>query len=71
LYGTFSRIDYKLGHKQILINLRRLRIFVKIREQEGRTGPVWRGLDTSEEEDVRKGCRSVNMVQILYLNVCI
>jgi hypothetical protein len=39
-------------------------------EQEGRTGPVWWGADTSGRgEDVGKGCRRVNMVQILCTHV--
>jgi hypothetical protein len=42
--------------------------FNKIGEQEGRTSPVWvgRGVGTSMRgEDVEKGCRRVNIVQIL------
>jgi hypothetical protein len=38
-------------------------------EQEGKTGPVW-GIGTSGRgKDIRKGCRRVNMVEILmYVN---
>jgi hypothetical protein len=37
-------------------------LFYKIREQEGRTGPVW-GFGTSVRgEDVEKGYRSANVV---------
>jgi hypothetical protein len=44
--------------------------FYKIREQEGKTGSVW-GVGTRErEEDVGKGYRRVNMVQILCTHVC-
>jgi hypothetical protein len=42
----------------------------KIREQESRTGPTW-GFGTSgREEEVEKGCRRVNIVQILCTYVC-
>jgi hypothetical protein len=40
----------------------------KFREQEGRTGPAWWGLRMGEE--VRKGHRWVNIVQILCIEVC-
>jgi hypothetical protein len=44
--------------------------FFKNREKEGKIGPVW-GVGTSEEgEDIRKGCRRVNMVEILCTCVC-
>jgi hypothetical protein len=42
--------------------------FYKNREQEGKTGPVW-GLVPVGREDIRKGCRRVNMVEILCTHV--
>jgi hypothetical protein len=43
--------------------------FYKSGEQEGRTGPLW-GVGTSgRREDVGKGCRRVNMMQILCTHV--
>jgi hypothetical protein len=39
--------------------------FYKIREQEGGTGPVWRGWYQWEGEEVGKGCGRMNTVQIL------
>jgi hypothetical protein len=46
--------------------------FYKIGEQEGQTGPAWgvRWLVPVEREEVGKGCRRVNMVQILCTQVC-
>jgi hypothetical protein len=46
--------------------------FCKIREQEGETGPAgWRGVATSGRgEEVGKGCKRVNMVQILCAHEC-
>jgi hypothetical protein len=42
----------------------------RIREEEGRTGPAW-GVGTGRRgEKVRRGCRRVNMVQILCTHVC-
>jgi hypothetical protein len=41
--------------------------FVKIGEQEGKTGPVW---GWYQWEDVRKECRRVNRVKILCSHVC-
>jgi hypothetical protein len=38
-------------------------------EQDSKTGPVC-GVGTSGEEDIRKGCRRVNMVEILCTHVC-
>jgi hypothetical protein len=45
--------------------------FYKIGEQEGKTGPAWGegGWYQWEEEDVGKGCKRVNMVQILCAHV--
>jgi hypothetical protein len=37
--------------------------FVKKREQQGKTGPVWELLPVGRQEDIRKGCRRVNMVE--------
>jgi hypothetical protein len=43
--------------------------FFKNREQEVKLVPVW-GVGTSGRgEDIRKGCRRVNMVDILYTHV--
>jgi hypothetical protein len=39
-------------------------------EQEGKTGPMGRGSTRRRGEDIRKGCRRVNMVEILYTHVC-
>jgi hypothetical protein len=44
--------------------------FYKIREQKGRTGPVWGTGASGKGEDVGKGCRRVNMAQILYIHIC-
>jgi hypothetical protein len=38
--------------------------FYKNRDQEGRTGPAWGGGTSGKGEDVGRGCRRVNMVQI-------
>jgi hypothetical protein len=35
-----------------------------------RTGPVWRIGTLGRGEDVRKGCRQVNVEEILYTHVC-
>jgi hypothetical protein len=42
--------------------------FFKNREQEGKTGPVW-GWYQWEGEDIRKGYRRVNVVEILHTQV--
>jgi hypothetical protein len=42
--------------------------FTKNGEQEGRIGPVW-GIVPVGWEDTRKGCRTVNIVEILYTHV--
>jgi hypothetical protein len=47
--------------------------FYKIGEQEGGTGPGGQGgvlVPVGREEVVEKGCRRVNMVQILCTHVC-
>jgi hypothetical protein len=44
--------------------------FYKVREQEGRTSSVWVAGASGRREDVGKGCRRVNMVQILCTNGC-
>jgi hypothetical protein len=44
--------------------------FYKIGEQEGRAHPVW-GIGTSGRgKERKKGCKRVNMVQILCKYVC-
>jgi hypothetical protein len=43
--------------------------FYKIGEQEDGTGSAWE-VDTSGREDGGKGCRRMNMVQILCTHVC-
>jgi hypothetical protein len=44
--------------------------FYKNREQEGRTDSMGGGGGTSGKgEDIRKGCRTVNMVEILGTHV--
>jgi hypothetical protein len=43
--------------------------FFKNREQEGKTGPIWRVGTNGREEDLEKGCRRVNMVEILCTHV--
>jgi hypothetical protein len=40
-------------------------LFFKNGEQEGKTGPVWMGVISGRGEDMGKGCRRVNMVEIL------
>jgi hypothetical protein len=44
--------------------------FYKIREQQGVTGPAWRGCYQWEGDNVGKWWRMVNMVQILSTHVC-
>jgi hypothetical protein len=39
--------------------------FYKNGEQEGKTGPVSRTCSCEQREDTKKGCRRVNMVDIL------
>jgi hypothetical protein len=45
--------------------------FLSNREQEGKTCPV-KGVGTSGRrwKNIRKGCRRVNMVEILHIHVC-
>jgi hypothetical protein len=44
--------------------------FCKTDVQDGGTGPSWGEVDVSwRGEEVEKGCRRVNIVQILYTNV--
>jgi hypothetical protein len=38
--------------------------FYKNREQEGKTGPVWKIYTSGMREDIRKRCRRMNMVEI-------
>jgi hypothetical protein len=44
--------------------------FYKSREQEGKTGLVWRVGTSARREDIRKECRKVNVVEIFCTNVC-
>jgi hypothetical protein len=39
--------------------------FFQNREQEGKTGPVWALVPMGRREDISKGCRRVNVVEIL------
>jgi hypothetical protein len=39
-------------------------------KQECKTGPVWWVSTSGRGEDARKGCRRVNMVEILFTYVC-
>jgi hypothetical protein len=43
--------------------------FLKNREQEGKTGPVWGLAPVTVGEDIRKGYRKVNMMEILCICV--
>jgi hypothetical protein len=43
--------------------------FFKDGEQEGKTSPVWGLVPVGEGEDIKKGCRRANMVEILYTHV--
>jgi hypothetical protein len=43
-------------------------LFFKKREQEGKLGPVW-GLAPVGGEGYKKGCRKMNMVEILCTHV--
>jgi hypothetical protein len=47
-------------------------LFFRNREQEGKTGPIWRLGSSGMEEGIRKGCRRVNVdvVEILCSHVC-
>jgi hypothetical protein len=54
----------------VILNKQKNGLFHKNREQEDKTGPVlWVG-SRGKGEDIRKGCRRVNMVEILYILVC-
>jgi hypothetical protein len=44
--------------------------FSKSREQEDKTGPVWEVGTSGRGEDIRKGCRRVNMVGIFCTHGC-
>jgi hypothetical protein len=44
--------------------------FNKNRDQEGKTGPVWGVGSSGKEEDIRKVCRRVNVVEIFSTHVC-
>jgi hypothetical protein len=44
--------------------------FSKNGEQEGKTGPIWGAGTSGKGEDIRKGCRRMNMVEILCIYVC-
>jgi hypothetical protein len=44
--------------------------FYEIREQEDRTGPVWGAGSSGKREDVGRGCKKENMVQILCPHIC-
>jgi hypothetical protein len=44
--------------------------FYKIRKQEGGIDPAWDGGCQKEGEEVEKGCRKVNMMQILHTHIC-
>jgi hypothetical protein len=44
--------------------------FFKKREQEGKTGSVWGVSISGRGDDIRKGCRRVNILEILCSHVC-
>jgi hypothetical protein len=44
--------------------------FSKNGEKEGKTGPFWEIGTNGRGEDKRKGCKRVNMVEILCTHVC-
>jgi hypothetical protein len=44
--------------------------FFKNGQQEGKTGPVCGLVLVGGGEDIRKGCRRVNVVEILCTHVC-
>jgi hypothetical protein len=45
-------------------------VFYKNGEQEGKTDHVWWVGTSGRGEDKRKGCRVMNMVEILCTHVC-
>jgi hypothetical protein len=45
-------------------------IIYKNRKQEGRTSPVWGIFSSGKRYDMERGCRRVNMVQILCTHGC-
>jgi hypothetical protein len=44
--------------------------FYKNREEKGKTGPVWKMITSRSGEDVRKGEKRVNMVEIVWAHIC-
>jgi hypothetical protein len=44
--------------------------FHKIGEQEGEAGPVWVVGTSGRDEDVGRGCRRMDIIQILCTHVC-
>jgi hypothetical protein len=68
---VYIYMEMSQGNQYIAILNKNVIFFFYIKgEQEGRTGPVW-GVGTSgRREDVGRGCRRVNMVEILCTHVC-
>jgi hypothetical protein len=48
-----------------ILNKQKCNFFYKNREREGKTSPVWGAGTSGREEDIRKGCRRENVVEIL------
>jgi hypothetical protein len=44
--------------------------FFKNGGQEDKTGPVWRAGTSGKGEDIRKGCRRMNVVEIFCTHGC-
>jgi hypothetical protein len=53
----------------ILILNKQKCLFFKNGEQEGKTVPAWGLVTAGGEEDIRKGCRMLNVVEILCTHV--
>jgi hypothetical protein len=63
IWNFFNEISCKT-----IINKQKC-LFSKNRGQAGKTHPVWRLVLVRGQGDIKKGCRTVNMVEILQTHV--
>jgi hypothetical protein len=65
----FGNVTVK--HPAWLSETNKIFFFFSKTEEEGKTGPVWAGVGgtSGSGEGLRKGCRSVNMVEIVCTQV--